>query len=586
MSHGCCTARLPGLLTTLLATITITACERSAGPPAPPSGGVPAPQAEGDEAPIRVLYLCDNRFVVINHHPYPVPVTWRVEGTEEQGELTLRAAPAADPPFSEVEVAVAHQGNLTLYRGETVLAVRENERLACAPATGDLTLAAAADNTVGAWSAPFSWPIVAVHLHLLKNGRVLAWGKFGEPYVFNPSNGSFRAVSVGAWIFCAGHAFLPNGRLFVAGGHIADGLGLPDTHIFDVGTQTWQAMAPMRRGRWYPTATTLPNGQVVVLAGTDQNFANVGVPEVWTGSSWRALTGANRVFPYYPRAFVAPDGRVFYAGEEKTSRWLSTANAGGWTTGPSHISGARDYGAAVMYLPGKILYVGGGRTLASAETIDLTSGAPAWRSTGSMAYPRRHLNATILPTGEVLVTGGTRGTSFNELSLAVRVAEIWNPAAGAWRQVAGNAVNRGYHSTSVLLPDGRVLHAGSGDNLQPDGTPSPDERNAEYYSPPYLFKGARPTISSAPNPIGYGQSFPVGTPNPAGVSKVSFIALGSTTHAFDMSQRFMWLDFTVAAGGITVKAPSSRNLAPPGFYMLFILNANDVPSKGKVIRLR
>ena len=586
MSHGCCTARLPGLLTTLLATITITACERSAGPPAPPSGEVPAPQAEGDEAPIRVLYLCDNRFVVINHHPYPVPVTWRVEGTEEQGELTLRAAPAADPPFSEVEVAVAHQGNLTLYRGETVLAVRENERLACAPATGDLTLAAAADNTVGAWSAPFSWPIVAVHLHLLKNGRVLAWGKFGEPYVFNPSNGSFRAVSVGAWIFCAGHAFLPNGRLFVAGGHIADGLGLPDTHIFDVGTQTWQAMAPMRRGRWYPTATTLPNGQVVVLAGTDQNFANVGVPEVWTGSSWRALTGANRVFPYYPRAFVAPDGRVFYAGEEKTSRWLSTANAGGWTTGPSHISGTRDYGAAVMYLPGKILYVGGGRTLASAETIDLTSGAPAWRSTGSMAYPRRHLNATILPTGEVLVTGGTRGTSFNELSLAVRVAEIWNPAAGAWRQVAGNAVNRGYHSTSVLLPDGRVLHAGSGDNLQPDGTPSPDERNAEYYSPPYLFKGARPTISSAPNPIGYGQSFPVGTPNPAGVSKVSFIALGSTTHAFDMNQRFMWLDFTVAAGGITVKAPSSRNLAPPGFYMLFILNANDVPSKGKVIRLR
>jgi galactose oxidase len=586
VSRACRPSRLPGLVPTLLGAILLTACERSAGPPAPPSGEVPAPQLEGDEAPIRVLYLCDNRFVLINHHPYAVPVTWRVEGTEEQGELTLRAASAADPPYSEVELVVAHQGSLALYRGETLLVVRENERLACAPATGNLTLASAVNNTVGSWSAPFSWPIVAVHLHLLKNGRALVWGKFGEPYVFNPSNGSFVAVPVGAWIFCAGHAFLSNGRLLVAGGHIADGLGLPDTHVFDASTQTWQAMAPMQRGRWYPTATTLPNGQVVVLAGSDEHFVNVGIPEVWTGSSWRALTGANRVFPWYPRTFVAPNGNVFYAGEEKTSRWLSTANAGGWTTGPSHISGVRDYGAAVMYLPGKILYVGGGRTLATAETIDLTSATPAWKSTGSMAYPRRHLNATVLPTGEVLVTGGTRGTSFNELSLAVRVAEIWNPATGGWRQVASNAINRGYHSTSVLLPDGRVLHAGSGDAIQPDGTPAPDQKNGEYYSPPYLFKGTRPTISSAPTPISYGQSFTVGTPAPTGVSKVSLIALGSTTHAFDMNQRFMWLDFTVASGGITVKAPSSRNLAPPGFYMLFILNANDVPSKGKITRLR
>jgi galactose oxidase len=562
------------------------ACERSAGPPAPPSGGVPVPEAQNEGAKIQLLYLCGNRFVVINHHPYPVPVTWRVDGTEEQGELTLRAAPAADPPFSEIEIAAAHQGRLALYRGESLLAIQENERQACAPVTGDFTLAAAATNTAGFWSAPFSWPIVAVHLHLLKNGRVLAWGKFGDPYVFNPANGSFTAEPVGAWIFCAGHAFLPNGRLLVAGGHIADGLGLPDTHIYDVGTQSWQIGTSMQRGRWYPTATTLPNGQVLVLAGTDQNFVNVGIPEIWTGSAWRALTGANRVFPYYPRAFVGPDGRVFVAGEQKASAWLSTAGAGGWTTGPSHISGARDYGAAVMYLPGKILYVGGGRTLASAETIDLAVGSPVWKTTGSMAYPRRHLNATVLPTGEVLVTGGTRGTSFNEISLAVRVAEIWNPVTGAWRQVAGNAVNRGYHSTSVLLPDGRVLHAGSGNALDENGNPWPDERNAEYYSPPYLFNGARPQISSAPNPVGYGQSFTVGTPDPGSVRKVSFIALGSTTHAFDMNQRFMWLDFTAAAGGISVKAPSSRNLAPPGFYMLFLLNANNVPSKGKIIRLR
>ncbi len=186
----------------------------------------------------------------------------------------------------------------------------------------------------------------------------------------------------------------------------------------------------------------------------------------------------------------------------------------------------------------------------------------------------------------MLVTGGTRGTSFNEITLAVRVAEIWNPATGAWRQVANNAINRGYHSTSVLLPDGRVLHAGSGDALQPDGTPAPDERNAEYYSPPYLFNGTRPTISSAPTLVSYGQSFTIGTANPTGVKKVSFVALGSVTHAFDANQRFMWLNFTTTSGGITVQAPASRNLAPPGFYMLFTLNANNVPSKARIMRLR
>ena len=457
----------------------------------------------------------------------------------------------------------------------------------CAPTTGPLSLATAATSAAGAWSAPFDWPIVAVHLHVLRNGRVLAWGKFGDPYVFNPGNRSFVAEPVGAWLFCAGHTFLPDGRLLVAGGHISDGHGLPDTHIFNNANDgTWQTVAPMRKGRWYPTTTTLPNGQVVVIAGTDENFVNVPVPEVWTGSSWRALTGANRNFKYYPRTFVAPNGKVFYAGEEKISRWLNTSGSGAWTTGPSHISGARDYGAAVMYLPGKILYVGGGRTLATAETIDLNSATPAWQRTGSMAYPRRHLNATILPTGEVLVTGGTRGTSFNETTLGVRVAEIWNPATGVWRQVASNAVDRAYHSTSVLLPDGRVLHAGSGDALQPDGTPAPDQRNAEFYSPPYLFKGARPAITGAPLSVLYGQSFAIETADPAGVKKVSFVALGSTTHAFDATQRFMWLDFTAATGGITVKAPTSRNLAPPGFYMLFILNGNDVPSKARIIRLR
>jgi galactose oxidase len=577
----------PLLLSALLTALLSTACDRDPGPPAPPSGSRPAPQAEGDEAPVRPLYLCGNRFVLINTYPYPVRVNWRVQGTDEQGEQALLAAPAGDPALSEVELTVRHEGPLALYRGDELLAVSDNERTACEPATGGPSFAAAAaTGTAGAWSAPFSWPIVAVHMHLLRNGRVLAWGKFGDPYVYNPATGGFAVEPLGAWLFCAGHSFLPDGRLLVAGGHIRDDHGLPDTHLFDPNDQSWHTMAPMRRGRWYPTATTLPNGEVVVIAGRDENGYNVPVPEVWTGSSWRALTGASRNFAYYPRTFVAPNGKLFYAGHEKISRWLSTSGSGSWTIGPSLISGARDYGAAVMYLPGKILYAGGGRTLATAETIDLNSSAPAWRSTGRMAYPRRHLNATVLPTGEVLVTGGTRVTSFNEPSLAVHVAEIWNPATGVWTQVASNAIDRAYHATSLLMPDGRVLHAGSGNALFADGTAAPDQKNAEFYSPPYLFKGTRPTISSAPSSVSYGQSFAIGTAQAAGIKKVSFIAIGSTTHAFDANQRFMWLDFTATSGAITVKAPTSRNVAPPGYYMLFILNGNGVPSKARIIRLR
>lgn len=561
------------------------ACDRE-GPPVPPSGGAVLPPSEdSDEAPIRALYVCGNRFVIINAQPFSVQVTWRIQGTDEQGDQTLAPASDGDPGFSEIEVTSQHQGPLELYRGEQLLAVRDNERQACEPTTGPAFATAASTGTAGAWSAPFSWPIVAVHMHLLRTGKVLAFGKFGDPYLYDPANGSFKALPAGANLFCSGHAFLPDGRLLVAGGHISDNHGIPDGHLFNPSTQAWSRTADMRAGRWYPTSTELADGGILTIAGKDQNAIPAKVPEIWKSGAWRALTGATISLPYYPRQFLAPNGKVFYAGELRTTKYLNTSGSGSWTTVGDRRFGVRDFGAAVMYLPGKILYVGGGRTTATAETIDLNQAAPVWKWTGSMAYPRRHLNATMLPTGEVLVTSGTRGTSFDEPSLAVHVAEIWNPATGTWRQVASNSVNRSYHSTSLLLPDGRVLHAGSGDATMTNGQPAPAQKNAEYYSPPYLFLGARPTISSAPTPISYGTSFAVGTPNASSIAKVSLIALGSTTHAFDMGQRFMWLTFSKTSSGLTVKAPTSRNAAPPGYYMLFILNSTGVPSKARIIQL-
>jgi hypothetical protein len=255
----------------------------------------------------------------------------------------------------------------------------------------------------------------------------------------------------------------------------------------------------MQRGRWYPTVTTMASGQMLITAGTDEEGTNVAVPEVWAQGRIRQLTGASLNLPYYPRAFLAPNGKLFYAGEARTTRYLAFGGTGKWTTVADRRFGSRNYGAAVMYEPGKILYAGGGLTTETAEVIDLTQKAPAWDYTGSMEFARRHHNLTLLPTGEALATAGVGGTQFNNIKRAVLAAEIWSPETGTWRTVASGTVPRGYHGTALLLPDGRVLQSGSG------GAPSaPDERNAEIYSPPYLFAGPRPTIGSAPKAAPHG----------------------------------------------------------------------------------
>lgn len=194
-----------------------------------------------------------------------------------------------------------------------------------------------------------------------------------------------------------------------------------------------------------PTATTIGNGDVLILSGTDQDSLYVVLPEVWSNGSVLQLTGASRALPWYPRAFLAPDGSIFNAGPTST-QFFSVS--GSWRKGPTRLDDYRDYGSAVMYDDGKILYDGVGNTTRTAEVIDLNE-PPVWRWTGSMAYPRRDLNATVLPTGEVLATGGVSGPGFNNINTAVHAAEIWNPATGQWTVLASNVNNRGYHQTSV-----------------------------------------------------------------------------------------------------------------------------------------
>jgi hypothetical protein len=555
--------------------------DKGQSPPARPEIPPTTGPAGSALAPLDLVYVCGNKFLATNSTNRPVQVEYRVVGTRESGVLTLREGPGVDPGYSETEVETAERGVVELFQDDERVARRANEGLSCGGSTVSASAVAAGNEaTAGRWGAPFHWPIIALHVHLLRTGRVLSWGHYGHPLVWNPSTKAFTAVPVADSIFCAGHAFLSDGRLLVNGGHISDDQGLPDANLFDPATSSWSSLPPMARGRWYPTTTTLANGEVVTIAGRDQNKTHVAIPEVWTGSVWRKLSSAGRVLPYYPRTFLAPNGKIFYAGENRATAYLSTSGTGSWTDVGLRLYGTRDYGSAVMYRPGKILYVGGGRTTKTAEVIDLNQPAPTWQWTASMAFARRHLNATMLPTGQVLVTGGTSGTVFNDESRAVHAAELWDPVTGKWTTLASNSVVRVYHSTSLLLPDGRVLHTGSGDAA------ATNQYSAEIFSPPYLFKGTRPAISSAPSTVGYGQTFLVGTANPSAITRVTWIRLGSVTHAFDSNQRFSDLSFGRTTGGLNVTSPSSRNGAPPGHYMLFVLNGTGVPSVARIIRIR
>ena len=451
--------------------------------------------------------------------------------------------------------------------------------------------------TVGAWAPVASWPaVVAGHTHLLPNGSVLMWNRgrtadnkhvvgAQDFWVWNRNTG---AVTQGrnetTNLFCSGHAFLPDGRLLVAGGTIGgtrgafDEPGPPDANVYNYRTNQWEVLPDMNAGRWYPTVTALAGGGMLVSSGLDETGAVNRTPQIWHNGAWRNL--AARVLPLYPWTFQAPrNGEVFYAGPDQRSAFLNPAT-GAWRDGPAAAVASRTYGTAVMF-DGQVLVVGGGTPVATASTerIDLRASSPTWATAGAMAGPRIHHNATLLPDGTVLVTGGQREGAFNaDLALVgVREAERYDPRTGQWTTLAAMQRPRAYHSTAMLLPDGRVLVAGGGAPARVD------ERSAEIFSPPYLFKGPRPKITAAPRTIGYKQTFLVETPQAADVGAVRLIRLGSVTHSFNMNQRLSTLPFSASATGVTVTAPANKNVAPPGHYLLFIVTREGVPSVAKIV---
>ena len=446
---------------------------------------------------------------------------------------------------------------------------------------------------VGSWSSPVAIPAVAVNLILLKNNTILFYQDGSTPTVWDYVNGVFTNVTAPADLFCSGQTALADGRILVVGGYGGSSteIGIPNAEIFDPSTNSWTLLPKMAYSRWYPTATTLSDGRVIVMGGWQTtNHSNAGIPEIYdaTTNSWTKLTNANNPFETYPFIYMLSDGRLVHVNgsEYGTVTDILDLNAESWSVVDSNIT---DGGSSVMYLPDKIVKAGSasdsqesGPSSNTTFVLDMTQPSPVWRQTAAMAYPRTFLNLTELPDGTVLATGGETDKNGGNISNAVYPAELWSPTTQTWTTMASMHTPREYHSTAVLLPDGRVLESGMG----ADFGNVPNELSAEFFSPPYLFKGARPTISQAPAQISYGQNFFVGTPDAATITSAVLIRTGAVTHFFNMNARFVPVTFQQTTGGLTITAPVNGYQAPPGYYLLFLVNSNGVPSVAPFVQLQ
>ena len=455
----------------------------------------------------------------------------------------------------------------------------------------------------GQWSPLQNWPLVAIHSALLKTGRVLTWDGWQQPQPtqeFDLSTQTFmNQINSPDDIFCSGMAELPDGRVIVVGGYgsaTTGNLGIVDTNIYDPTTSTWTRVADMHYPRWYPALTELPDGRYVALSGKSVNLGTwADTPEVYDpkANTWTLLSGVSTSQIRdieYPNDYVLPNGKLFVLGPAEDKSFLLDVGNQSW----SQIGGSSGVvnGASIMYRPGQILYAGGAASLttpstanANAATIDMNAQTPAWRPIASTHYARAFGIMTMLADGTVLAIGGQPQTgdtngSF-QVSGGVLPSEIWDPSTGNWTTVAPLATTRGYHTSALLLPDGRVLVGGSGHANRG----YPGQYSAQIYSPSYLFNGPRPTIGSVPATATYGSSITVSTPDAGSIGSVNLVDLGASTHQTDGDQRFVPLSFTQSQGSLTVQMPASGSWAPPGNYMLFIVNSRGVPSVASIINI-
>jgi hypothetical protein len=389
--------------------------------------------------------------------------------------------------------------------------------------------------------------------------------------------------------------------------------------IFDPATSTFTLTPPMVAGRWYPTTTSLPDGRVMTYGGQDEKADDNALIEYWNGS-WsapviptcsigagpvgdcRTMTYSDGSLPVpgapalYPRMILLPNGKLVHAGPEPET-WVFDPAAGpgvaNWTYLATNIANQyRSYGSVVLlpllpetiYQPVIFTLGGMGTSVVATNTtelIDMSNSNPMWVAGPTMSRPRTEMNAVLLPTGKVLALGGSANDE--DGSTASLTVDLYDPKTNSFSSAAQTAYPHLYHSTAVLLPDATVVLSG--------GNPHQGvfEPHIEIYQPAYLFNAdgslaTRPSLTAVPTTMGYGTTFTV-TSNGTIASAV-LIHEGAATHAFDMSQRAVGLSFTTSGQTITLTGPPNGDVAPPGVYLLFLVNTNGVPSVGQVVTVQ
>lgn len=444
---------------------------------------------------------------------------------------------------------------------------------------------------------------LAVHTALLHTGKVLFFagsGNFPPRHnahqygctVWDPHFGARSNPPVSHDVFCGGQAFLPGGDLLVVGGtkDYDPFHGLPNASLYEEATDSWQDIAPMADGRWYPTLIALGDGRIAVFSGANAtNGALNDTVELYkTGSGFTTIGATTPGWPLYPHLFLLGDGRLIFTGGSLgggPGPQIVDLGAGTLTAIPGlRDAGLRGQCASVLLPPAhdqKVMVISGGggnpfTVTTAVDIVDMKAANPTYTPAAPLTHGRTHLNAVLLPDRTVFVSGGG---SVGE-GRPVLQSEIYDTLSGTWSIGPTATVGRLYHSVAILLPGGEVLTAGSNPNR------GDDELRIEIYHPRYMFRGRRPYIESAPGEVAYGGRFTLETPDADHIRWVQITRPMATTHSCDTEQRIVELEFKrKGICELEVELPKNHNLAPPGWYLLTIVDHERLPSCAEWVHL-
>lgn len=495
-------------------------------------------------------------------------------------------------------------------------------------AAAPMRLAAAApippELTQGRWSAPFVIPVVGVTAVLLHTGNVLFWSydpvnyhnpaqsNDGVAYIWNPTTRRGYNIAPPENIWCAGQTILSDGRVYVAGGNLRypDDKAPPSTngwegtltnYTFNPVAERWARQPDMARGRWYPSVTQLADNRVLITSGIDETGTSAlnNAIELFTPAPNIDGIGTVKVVSihdssgFYPMQFLLPSGQMLQAGPDAGSSAQLNPATWNWSNLPRMTSDHYNLGNGISYTDAsrapasQLIMLAGGHSeaapMANNEWLDGMNPAAGWRRYPQWRQARHNSNTVILPDGAMLTVGGNKGVYGYEEALFQ--TELYSKPAsdtsGTWVEVAPHSIQAAYHSSAILLPDATVLL--SEDDM--DNTAAAAfQHKAQVYSPPYLFKGTRPKITAAPANLKVGQSFAI-TTDRSGMASAMLVAPGAVTHGNDMHQRAIKLQVQTRTTGLTAVIPNSRQLVPPGYYMLFVLDSAGIPSVAKFVRI-